>query len=504
MRITISSGFSRSVLASHSLLGVIFGALLFTVCVSGTLAVLSDEFTVWETAHAPHVTSASPEQLARVASNAYAAAKAEKVAHDMFVTAPTAELPRITASAFDHGRSRAWNADARGKLVPQVAAPWTAFMQDVHFNLNLGILGRYLVGIIGTLLLASLITGVLAHRRIIKDAFRLRWGGSKRLSNADLHNRIGVWALPFHLIVSLTGSLLGLSGLIIMILAYVAFQGDTEKAISALLGPQAVEDARLAPLADIRPMVAFIQARSPGAAISSLDYDDIGTKGQRVTIAVAAPGHLTRAEAWTFDSSGRLVWKAGYTNGTLGMRINGMLTPLHYGTYGGIWLKLIYALLGTGLCTVIASGGNIWLARRRDQGRVASRLERLWSALVWVQPAAWSGAAIAAFLHVPILPIYWGTVGASLVISLWIAQAVMVARLLRIVGAALCIGLALLHAGKGEATTTVSVLIDIALLGAGLVQLRLAGVFPGFRRKREADRSRVYTPEPLPEKAPVS
>lgn len=484
MRITVSPAFSRSVLASHSLLGVIFGALLFIVCVSGTLAVLSDEFTVWETAHAPRVVSATPEQLASVASNAFAAAKAEGLAHDLFVTAPTGELPRITATAFDHGRSRQWNADRSGKLLPYQATPWTSFMQDVHFNLNLGILGRYLVGIIGTLLLASLITGVLAHRRIIKDAFRLRWGGSKRLSNADLHNRVGVWALPFHLIVSLTGSLLGLSGLIIMILAYVAFQGDTEKAIAALLGPQPVEDARPAPLADIRPMVAFIQARAPGASISSLDYDDIGTKGQRVTIAVAAPGYLTRAEAWTFDSAGRFVWKAGYTDGNLGMRINGMLTPLHYGTYGGIWLKLIYVLLGTGLCTVIASGGNIWLARRRDQGRAAPRLERLWSAVVWVQPAAWSGAAIAALLHVPPLPVYWAAVAASLVASLRAERSDTVTRLLRIAGAGLCLALAALHFVKGEAVTPAAVLLDIALGAAGLFQLRLAGVVSGMRRPR--------------------
>jgi hypothetical protein len=75
--------------------------------------------------------------------------------------------------------------------------------------------------------------------------------GVARLTNADLHNRIGIWALPFHLIVALTGSLLGLSGLIIMVLALVSFKGDQEKAIAALLGPQPTKDSRPAPLPDI-------------------------------------------------------------------------------------------------------------------------------------------------------------------------------------------------------------------------------------------------------------
>lgn len=495
MRLSISPAFSRAVLDSHSLLGVLFGAVIFLLCVSGTLAVLSDEFTVWETPHGPHVASASPELLARVATNTYAAAKAEGIAHDMFVTAPTPELPRLTASAFDHGRSRIWNADAEGRLGPRPETPWTSFLQDLHFNLNLGIIGRYLVGIVGTLLLASLITGVVAHRRILKDAFRLRWGGSKRLANADLHNRVGVWALPFHLIVSLTGSLLGLSGLIIMVLAYVAFQGDTEKAIAALLGPQAVEDARPAPLADVRPMIAFIGARIPGALVTSLDYDDVGTRGQRVTVSVAAPGHLTRAEAWTFDGAGRFVWKAGYTDGSVGMRIYGMITPLHYGTYGGIWLKLIYALLGTGLCTVVASGGNIWLARRREQGRAAPRLERLWSALIWVQPSAWAGTAIAAMLGAPPLPVYWGGVIVVLVASLWVASPAVIVRGLRIAGAVACVALATLHMATEGTTSTIALLVDIGILLCGMILLWLTGILPAFYRSVRTVLPRTYPVE---------
>jgi hypothetical protein len=34
----------------------------------------------------------------------------------------------------------------------------------------------------------------MAHPRIFKDAFRLRIGGSVRLEQADLHNRLSVWA----------------------------------------------------------------------------------------------------------------------------------------------------------------------------------------------------------------------------------------------------------------------------------------------------------------------
>ncbi|WP_159982053.1 MULTISPECIES: PepSY-associated TM helix domain-containing protein [unclassified Novosphingobium] len=111
--------------------------------------------------------------------------------------------PRVTGLVGEQGDHREWSADAAGHLGPGEEVPWVEFVQTLHFNLTLpGALDRYLVGIFGTVLLASLFTGILVHRRILKDVFRLRWGGSKRLTNADLHNRM---AATYGLPVAATG-----------------------------------------------------------------------------------------------------------------------------------------------------------------------------------------------------------------------------------------------------------------------------------------------------------
>jgi uncharacterized iron-regulated membrane protein len=55
MRPTISPAFSRAVLDGHSLLGVIFGALVYIVCFSGALIVLVDQLTLWERPEIPIV-----------------------------------------------------------------------------------------------------------------------------------------------------------------------------------------------------------------------------------------------------------------------------------------------------------------------------------------------------------------------------------------------------------------------------------------------------------------
>lgn len=457
-------GVTRLLLDSHSMVGVVFGALIYLICLSGALAVVADEFELWERPDAPVVTRADPALLGRAAANAYAAAKAAKMDHAIFLNAATPELPRMVALSIDKkGGRREWNFDAAGYIVPRATAAWTTFLREHHRDLHIpNPFGAWIVGLIGTALLASLFSGLLAHRRIVKDAFRLRWGGSKRLANADLHNRIGVWALPFHFIVALTGSLLGLAGLIILILAMVAFKGNTERAISALSGPPAIEDARPAPLPDVAAIARDVERRQPGARIESLQLDDVATRGQQVRLFVTAPGHLTRAEGWTYDGNGRFLGRLGLTDGNVGVRIYGMLTPLHFGTYGGILLKLVYLVLGIGMASLVATGAQILLARRRDQGRASPKWECVWDGVVWGQPVALLMAALGVLMAgAPPLPIYWLVTAAILVVSPLMGRVRPPLRL----ATAICSGsLGLLHLALLRPFSSVGLIVDAALV----------------------------------------
>lgn len=467
---------TRLLLDSHSLIGVVFGALVYLICLSGALAVVADEFELWERPDAPAVTRVDPALIGRTAQNAVAAARETGVTKYLFLTFGTADLPRTTAMVLDgKGAEREWNADATGRLVPRATAAWTSFVREHHESLNLPApFGGWVVGLIGTALLASLFSGILAHRRIIKDAFRLRWGGSRRLANADLHNRIGVWALPFHVIVALTGSLLGLAGLIILVLAAVAFKGDGERAIAAVTGPPVVADARPAPLPDFAAIARSVERTAPGARIEGLGLEDVGTRGQRVRMFVAAPGHLTRADVWNFDGSGRSLGKLGLVDGSVGMRIYGMLTPLHYGTYGGVPLKLVYLVLGLGMAALVATGTQILLARRREQGRSAPRWERVWDAVVWGQPLALVLAALAAIAPgLPPLVVYWAAT-LALIAGAALAKTFSRSLVWAVTGALiLCLVIVQLAARGLPSATFVGVEIVLALVGAALIRLAI-------------------------------
>jgi len=421
MRLAISRAFTKAMLDVHSVLGIVFGAALYLVCFSGTLAVIAGSFEHWEQPGAPTLTAASPDALTRAAREGYARAAALGKVDFLYVSAPTDLTPRLAVYASAEGEEEAhqWSADAAGRLVPAPEAAWTDFMRGQHHDFNLpDPWGLYLVGLLGTLLIALLVSGLLAHRQIIREAFHLRRGGTRRRINVDLHNRTGIWALPFHVIIALTGALLGLAGLIIGVLALVAYQGDQDRAIAALTGPAPTHDLRPAPIPDIAPMARLVAAHAPDAPITSVVFLQPGTRGQLVSLTTADTHHLSRNEGWTFTPGGRLLAKAGFTDGTLGMRIYGMITPLHYGTYGGLPLQLVYLLLGATLTVTVATGLSIWLARRREQGRAAPVWERLWQGAIWSQPIAFALSAFGAlaFSGSPTV-IYWLAAVAALAAS---------------------------------------------------------------------------------------
>lgn len=464
----------RAVLKGHSALGLAFAAVIYLICLTGTLAVFIHEFERWENPAAPRL-----EQVeAGAVQHAYVEAmrRTHGPVEHVIIQMPKPELPllRITTEV-DGGERHSWYADASGDLATAAHERWTQFLIHLHVNLHLprGI-GLFIVGMTGVALLSSLISGVLAHPRIFRDAFHLRLGGSQRLQEADLHNRIGVWALPFHLIISLTGALLGLSTIIIGALGLAVFQGDTAKVYALFTPPHPVDDARPAPPLDLRPMFAAVAQRGSG----SVDYVFVEHPNERGGAALFnvedGSQRIARLDAFAFDRSGRIYHEQRAANNNLGEAILGSLGRLHFGWFGGGLLRIAYGLLGLGLCYLSVGGVNIWLARRRDKGRPALFWDRMWPAVTWGQPIALAAAALGARL-LPASPASAILVWSILTILsggfALLHDPVRVRRTARLSAGMMITVLALVHVsmfGQGDA---IALAVDITLFSLGALMI---------------------------------
>ena len=276
--------------------------------------------------------------------------------------------------------------------------------------------------------------------------------------------------------MSLTGALLGLSTLIVGVLALAAYEGDSEKAFAALLGPRPWPDETAAPVADIAAMIRHVQREQPAAVFTSARIQHAGKAGQVVHLGMSTPGHLAFSDAYYFDGAANPLGQGGFESGGAGQRILGLISPLHFGWFGGLAVKLLYGVLGLGLTIVTHSGVTIWLARRRDKGRPAPVWEKVWAATVWGQPLAFGTAAVAALTApgLSILPVYLVTVVAALVLPLWMADGRAVARTLRLLTAAAIVVAIAIHGffWAGKATDGFALLVSIvALAGAAIVSL---------------------------------
>ncbi|MGF7172256.1 putative iron-regulated membrane protein [Sphingobium xanthum] len=475
----VPADFVRAVLKGHSGLGLAFAAAIYLVCLTGSIAVFAHEFQRWELAGTPRLETLSPNAVQRALAGAI-----ERVGGGVehaYITMPSPELPQALVAVEKDHVTRTFVADANGVIVASGDTPWTEFITRLHINLHLPqSWGVFIVGLTGVALLSSLISGILAHPRIFRDAFHVRMGGSRRLQEADLHNRLGVWAMPFHVIVSLTGALLGLTTIIVGVLGIALFQGDVGKVYALFIPQTPKDDPRPAPLLDLRPFFAQVEARSGGARIDMVMLEHPSEMGGAALFYTEKDdGRLHNSDSYAFNRAGSLYHTYKADDAVTGQKVLNSLGKLHFGWFGGGIVKILYGLLGLALTYLAAGGVLIWLARRRDKRNPAPGFERLWAATIWGQPVAIGLAALTVVLagaaaSKMVLVTIWGI---ATLVSLALAIRTtpdMIARALKCVAGLALILTALAHPLLRPSGDPVAWAVDATLLVCGGLLLRLA------------------------------
>ncbi|TCM04762.1 PepSY-associated TM helix domain-containing protein [Sphingomonas sp. PP-CC-3G-468] len=381
----------RAVLSGHGILGLAFAAVIYLVCLSGTLTVFVHDLERWEQPARPVVSRIDDTAMMRALDTARAQVPTGST---LYASLPSAGEPGAEITAYSPTFEREWSIDAHGALLEKATA-FSEFVVNLHIALHLPrSWGEFIVGLAGVALLSSLVSGILAHPRILKDAFHLRRGGSRRLQEADLHNRLGIWTLPFHVVIALTGALLGLSTLIVGVLAMLLYRGDTAKVYGLFIDAPPAANASPAPLPPLAALLVEARRRAPGAEPHQLIIENAGRADARITVTSERLRLLVPQDTTSFDSAGRVLKDRHPRDLAAGTKILGGIGQLHFGWYGGLPVRIIYGLLGLALCVLTSSGVTIWLARRRDRGRAVPQWERLWASVAWGQPLAFTLAAL--------------------------------------------------------------------------------------------------------------
>ncbi len=405
-------------LAGHTALGLALSALLYIVCLSGTLVVFHNEFSRWEQPGAPEFQTVSADTLQALYASTLT--RFEDTPDQITLVLPTPSVPRLMAGSGE----TFWLADETGTLGEPLHHAFSEFLVTLHMYLHLpNILGLTLVGLLGVMMLGLILSGFLAHPRIFRDAFALRRTKSARLGETDLHNRLSVWAAPFHITIALTGAILGLASIGAFALALVFHDGDLEAVFPPIFGEETATGPAPDGIADIARAYTTLQTERPDLTPWLIYVNGPGTDEQNIEILTQVPGQLAYYDGVQFDAAGRMLGSTGISDGETCQQIAGAVYSLHFGWFGGVPVKFVYLALGLALTVVCVSGVSLWLIKRREKGRPGPRLERGWIAVVWGTPALLAFAmlgSLSGLLEEALLaPVLW--IGLALLVAIAMA-----------------------------------------------------------------------------------
>jgi uncharacterized iron-regulated membrane protein len=244
----------------------------------------------------------------------------------------------------------------------------------MHYSLHLHWknLGYWIVGLAALMMLAALVSGVVTHRKLLREMFTFRPHKRAQRSALDLHNLTGVVALPFHFMFAL-------SGLIIFASIYLPI-GNTwmkplakqHEALEATRTGLPHEPAgRPASLASVDAMIGAAQTRwaERGMAgdVGYLYISHFGDANSHVSIYRAGTDRvtLTGAGIHFHGPTGRLVREDPSPSVVIG--IENFVSGLHLQHFRHWLLRWLYVIGGLAGCACIATGFIFFVEKRKQQ-----------------------------------------------------------------------------------------------------------------------------------------
>lgn len=403
----IEPGTVKKSLSAHAAIGLVAGALLYIVSLTGTVAVFYQELQRVEQPNAPEMSTISPEAVQRGVEAVLASETGQPTTTHLYIHLPVPELPRATVTT----DSQALHLTPDGAIDGPEEIAWSDFLVKLHYTLNLPTLvGITIVGILGVMMLALVVSGVIAHPRIFRDAFRLRARNGNGTGLADWHNRLSVWTLPFSVAIALTGALIGLATVAAFAIAVDDYQGDVEAVYGPVFGEEGEPDPRPASVPNVAGALSHMAQAYPEVQVTYAILHDPLTQGQHVQIVGEHKRRLIFGEYYAFDASGAFEHTAGLADGELGQQAAASTYRLHFGTFAGLPGKLAYLLFGAALTAICATGIYIWLGKRRRRGVEEPRLRGVWHGTVLGTPLALAITLLARLIagnDLPFAIIFW-------------------------------------------------------------------------------------------------
>ena len=426
----------------HTWVGLWFSWLLYTVFLTGSLALFAEPITHWMT----------PEHhAAEAAADAAAAAAAQE-------GAPVDRARRLDLAVdymarhhqgagmweiwpvnrhHDNGLSVYW-FDKNGMYADAELDPATGAELDdhhdeagratmggthfvnFHYMLHESRFGVWIVAFATMAMLVALISGVVTHKRIFKDFFTFRAKKGQR-SWLDAHNAVAVLTLPFQFMIAYTGIVISSAQLMPapVVAQYGAGMEATRLYLAEMQGEEKpARTGQALAMPPLEPLVARAEAMI-GQSARAIVIQNPEDSSMRVAVYgwneasdalhnISATTGMAEFSAATGDLL--RMRPAGGVNGGAPALTRQVMGDLHMAPFGGLTVKWLYFLCGLAGAAMMGTGAVLFMVKRRAKlgnefGAATARMYRLFDGLNVAALAGLAVACIGYFWANRVLPI---------------------------------------------------------------------------------------------------
>jgi len=350
----------------HKWTSLVCTAFLLMACITGLPLIFGDELRALLEPHvapasvAPGSPTASIDKMVAVAQARFPTLHPFNVYWDddeprLFVNMSPSAKPKdgeVKSAIFDVHTGRLLET-------PTDRFSFVSFCLRLHMELFMGLPGELFMGVMALSFVVSLASGALVYGPFMR---RLRFGtyrseAAPRTRWFDLHNLLGIVTLTWALVVGATGIMNAISTPLFGI-----WRAQTMPQILAPYRGKAMPshfesvDAAIKDVASALPHNEISSVLFPNAVFGSPRHYVVWTRGKTpVTSRLLTPA-LVNVENGALTVTNGLPWY---------LRALEVSRPLHFGDYGGLPLKVIWALFDVALIAVLISGVYLWLSRRK-------------------------------------------------------------------------------------------------------------------------------------------
>jgi uncharacterized iron-regulated membrane protein len=228
------------------------------------------------------------------------------------------------------------------------------WLLQFHFSFQLGMWGVLFTALLGLTMLASVLTGAVVYRKNLGKVLTLRaplrWHNWRVLAS-DTHRYVGTWSLLLNALICFTGFWMNLFGF-----DPAAWQAQRHPAPPNQLMRRSVDEL-LATARAAYPALVPTRIRLPTQPGSSPFEIDGVVPGHEVPWGAGAAVEVDPTTGKV--RAVRQAWAAPWPK-----HWEALVAPLHFGTVGGLPLRILYVGVGLTPGWLALTGFALWYRRR--------------------------------------------------------------------------------------------------------------------------------------------